>query len=136
VENDGNASWRIEYQRKRLPEEPPAEECRRQRITDHGFSATRRESRRALFHEDAQMGLNGGGQGFQVVASFENGDEAASAILLCDGFDDARELSISPWREIHSPKQVVLGSVETGGDQHKVGLKSRRGRLESFFERF
>ena len=53
-----------------------------------------REPRRALFHENAHMGLNGGGQRFQVVASFKNGNQATLAVLLCDGFDDAREPSI------------------------------------------
>ena len=48
---------------------------------------------------------------------------------------DARELSIALWREIHSPKQIIPGSVETDGDQHKVGLKSCCCRLEPFFKR-
>lgn len=73
-----------------------------------------------LVHQDPEVGLHRRRQPLEAIATLQNRDQTAVAVLVGDPFDDASELAVAFRRHPHAAERVILVGIKAGGDKHEL----------------
>lgn len=80
------------------------------------------------------MGGDGGGEAGEAVAAFEDGDEAALAVLGGGLLEEAGEVGEVVVGEVELAEGVVDARIESGGDHDEIWLEAGDGGEEAILK--
>ena len=81
------------------------------------------------------MRLDGAGEGGEVVPALQNGDDAPLRMLLRQGNNPLRDLSVILLRQLEPCERVFRVAVESGGNENNLRPKRFHGGSKEGVER-
>jgi hypothetical protein len=100
--------------------------CRRQ-VTCRALKLPTPKSKSLLGLEGSKVGRDGFGKGFEVVAAFEGGDDAAVAVVVGQADDELRDPGEVVFVEVNVTEGIGGVGIEAGGDEEDLWLEGRDG---------